>query len=83
MTRRKVQLFLFDVLGLKLSIGTIQNCVVESARTLAPVENQVVDELLDSSLLHADEASHNEAGTRLWLWVFMTCFACGACVSWL
>jgi len=71
-TRRKVQLFLFDVLGVKLSIGSIQNCMVESARTLAPVENQVVDELLSESMLHADETSHNEAGTRLWLWVFIT-----------
>ncbi len=71
-TRRKVQLFLYDVLGLKLSVGTIQNCMIESARALAPVENQVVDELLGGSLLHADETSHNEAGTRLWLWVFIT-----------
>jgi len=71
-TRRKVQIFLYDILGLQLSIGSIQNCMIESARALAPVENQVVDELLGASILHADETSHNEAGTRLWLWVFIT-----------
>ncbi len=72
LTRRKVQLFLQDIFGLQLSIGSIQNCIVESARALAPVEEQLVEELLSESLLHADETSHNEAGTRLWLWVFIS-----------
>jgi len=72
LTRRKVQRFLYDVFGLKLSVGTIQNCVVESGRAIAPVEEQLVDELLRESLLHADETSHKEAGSLLWLWVFIT-----------
>jgi hypothetical protein len=71
-TRRKVKLFLQDVFGLQLSIGTLQNCIVESARTLEPVEEQLIEDLCSESLLHADETSHNEAGTRLWLWVFIT-----------
>jgi len=71
-TRRRVQLFLHDILGLELCIGSIQNCMVESARALAPVEEQLIDELLSESLLHADETSQNEAGKRLWLWVFIT-----------
>ncbi len=71
-TRRKVKQFLIDVLGLELSIGTIQNCIVESARTLEPVEEQLVEDLCRESLMHADETSHNEAGTNLWLWVFIT-----------
>lgn len=72
LTRRKVQRFLYDVFGLKLSIGTIQNCVVESGRAIAPVEEQLVEELLRGSLMHADETSHKEAGALLWLWVFIT-----------
>jgi Transposase IS66 family. len=60
------------VLGLELSIGTIQNCIVESARALAPVEKQLLDDLCNESLIHADETSHNEAGARLWLWVFVS-----------
>jgi transposase len=71
-TRRKVKQFLKDVLGLELSIGTIQNCIVESARALAPVEKQLLDDLCNESLIHADETSHNEAGARLWLWVFVS-----------
>jgi IS1 family transposase len=71
-TRRKVKQFLWDVLGLQLSTGTLQNCIVESARALEPVEAQLVEDLCRESLMHADETSHNEAGKRLWLWVFIT-----------
>ncbi len=46
--------------------------MVESARAMAPVEEQLVEELLNESLMHADETSHKEAGALLWLWVFIT-----------
>ena len=39
----------------------------EPARALAPVEEELVNDLLNESLLHADETSHKEAG-----WVFIT-----------
>ena len=71
LTRRKIQRFLDDLLGLKLCVGTLQNVIVESARALEPVEEQLVNDLLDESLIHADETSHGEAGVLLWLWVFI------------
>ena len=71
-TRRKVKQCLFDVFGLEISVGTLQNCLIESARALAPVEQQLLEDVCRESLMHADETSHNEAGTRLWLWVFIT-----------
>lgn len=71
-TRRKVKQFLVDVFGLDLSVGTIQNCIVESARALEPVEEQLVEDLRSEHLMHADETSLNEAKKRLWLWVFIT-----------
>jgi len=55
-TRRKVKQFLWDVLGLNLSIGTLQNCIVESARALEPVEARLLEELCNDSLMHADES---------------------------
>jgi len=72
LTRRKVVLFLGDLLGVSLSLGSIQNCMIESARALAPVEEELINDLLNESLLHADETSHKEAGALLWLWVFIT-----------
>lgn len=71
-SRRRVKLFLQDILGLELSAGSIQNCLLESARALAPVEEQLVQEVLSESLIYADETSHPEAGKLLWLWVFIT-----------
>jgi hypothetical protein len=72
MTRRQIIRFLLDVFGIKLSIGSIQNCIVESARALAPVEQQLAEDLLQEALLHVDETSHPEALTHLWLWVFIS-----------
>ncbi len=34
-TRRKVKQFLLDVFGLEISVGTLQNCIIESARISA------------------------------------------------
>ena len=72
LTRRQVKRFLFDLFGLELSVGSLQNCIVESARALAPVEDQLAEALLSESLMHADETSHPEAIAQLWLWVFIT-----------
>jgi len=71
-SRRRVMLFLYDILGLELSVGSIQNCLIESARALEPVEEQLIQDVLSESLMYADETSHPEAGKLLWLWVFIT-----------
>ena len=71
-TRRKIKHFLWDVFGLQLSIGTLQNCIVESARAVEPVEAQLINDLCRESLVFADETSHPEARYRLWLWVFVS-----------
>ncbi len=72
MSNRQIIRFLLDLFGLELSFGTIQNCKIESARALAPVEEQLVDQLLSTELMHADEISHPEGASLLWLWVFIS-----------
>ena len=67
--------FLHDWLGLKLSLGTLQRCIEEAARAAAPVEDQLVAEIVASDLLHADETPHKEHGEALWLWVFVSAIA--------
>ncbi|MEZ5479794.1 MAG: IS66 family transposase [Thiolinea sp.] len=71
-SRRKVGTLLYDLFGLKLCVGSLQASLIESARALSPVEDALVNELLEHELLHADETSHKEAGALLWLWVFVT-----------
>lgn len=75
MSRSKIREFLYDWLGIQLSTGTIQRCVEESARACAPVEDQLVEQIVNSGLLHADETTHKERKTLLWLWVFATRFS--------
>ncbi len=75
MSRSKIQEFLYDWLGIRLSTGTIQRCVEESARACAPVEDQLVEQVVNSGLVHADETTHKEKKTLLWVWVFATRFS--------
>ena len=72
MSRRMTVRLLADVLGLCLSTGSVQNCIDESARALAPIEEQLVQDLLNDDLLHVDETPHKEAGALLWLWAFVS-----------
>lgn len=72
MSRARIREFLHDWLGITLSIGTIQRCIEESARASYPVEDQLVEEVVKSELLHVDETPHKEKKLLLWLWTFVT-----------
>ena len=70
LSRARIQEFLGEWLGVELSIGTIHQTLHEAAAALAPAEDEWIDALLASGLLHADETSWPERGQPLWLWVF-------------
>jgi hypothetical protein len=72
MSRRRIKEFLHDWLGIKLCVGTINQCIHEMGRAVAPVEEQLIEEVNKSGLLHADETSWKELGRPFWLWVFST-----------
>jgi hypothetical protein len=72
LSRERVQEFLLDWLGIKLSIGTINNTLHESGSAAMPVEKELVQEIVSSDLLHVDETSWKEQAVLLWLWVFST-----------
>jgi len=73
LSRRRIQEWLNDWLGLSLGVASINQCLHEAARALEPVlEEQLLAEVRASELLHADETSWKESGQLLWLWVF-TC----------
>jgi transposase len=71
-SRARVQEFLHDWLGLHLSIGTLQQCVLEAGRAVAPLEDQLVEELCQAEVAHVDETSWRQGATPLWLWVFVS-----------
>jgi transposase len=71
-SRARVQEFLHDWLGLHLSIGTLQQCVLEAGRAVEPLEDALVAELRQAPRVHADETPWRQGGTPLWLWVFVS-----------
>ena len=71
LSRARIQEFLAEWLGLDLSIGTIHQTIHEASAAVAPAEEELVQAVLDSALLHADETSWPEAQQTLWLWVFV------------
>lgn len=72
-SRRRIQGFLRDWLGIDLSTGTINQCIHEAGRAVAPVvDGQLVSELKAGDLLHIDETPWKEAGQLFWLWVFVS-----------
>lgn len=71
-SRRKIQVFLRDWLGVELSTSTLNQCIHEAGRAVAPVvDEQLVPALTASELLHIDETPWKESGQLCWLWVFI------------
>ena len=74
MSRARIQEFLDDWLGVWISTGTIHAALAEVAAIVAPVEEELIQAVQRSELLHADETPWPEQGAptaSLWLWVFI------------
>ena len=70
LSRARIQEFLSDWLGLEISVGTLHATLHESGAAVLPVEDELVEAVQSSGLLHVDETSWQELNTLLWLWVF-------------
>ncbi len=55
LSRARIREFLQLWLGLELSVGTINQCIHEAGRSVAPLEEELIAAVLASDLLHADE----------------------------
>ena len=72
LSRRRIQELLSDWLSIKLSVGVINQTITEGGRACAPIEEQLIEEIRQSQLLHADETGWKENGRLVWLWVLVT-----------
>jgi transposase len=70
LSRKRTREFLYDWLALEISVGTINATLHESGAAALPIEDELVQAVQDSGLLHVDETSWRELNTLLWLWVF-------------
>ncbi len=77
LSRRKIQEFLRDWLGVELSTALISQCLHEAGRAVEPLEEALVEELQQATLAYADETpSWKEAGQGLWLWTLSSATVC-------
>jgi len=72
LSRKRVQEFLFEWLGLRVSTGTIDNCLRESALAALPIYLLLLNAISKESMVHADETPWREKGTVPWLWAFIS-----------
>ncbi|MGH8552453.1 MAG: hypothetical protein ACRERS_04085 [Methylococcales bacterium] len=54
-------------MGLQLAVGTINNTLHESGAAALPIEDELIQAVRESRLLHADETSWMELTAFLWL----------------
>ena len=70
LSRARIRELLGEWLGVELSLGTIHQTLHEASAAVAPADEELIQAVLDSDLLHADETGWPERGQPLWLWVF-------------
>ena len=68
--RRKVSELLLELLGLQVSPALIDQAVHQAARCVAPLQDQLAQQIEQAVILHVDETSWPERAELLWLWVF-------------
>lgn len=75
-SRRRIQGFLGDWLGVTLSTAVIDQCIREMGRAVEPLEEVLVEELQAAVRTCVDETPWKEWGLLLWMWVFSTPTLC-------
>jgi len=71
--RRRVSELLQEWFGLEVSAALIDQTVHQAARSVAPLEAVLAEQLETAALVYTDETSWGEAGQALWLWVLCCC----------
>jgi hypothetical protein len=75
LSRRKIQEFLLDWLGLELGAATINRCVHEFGLASEPVVEQLIGEVRAAEIVHLDETPWYQGGKLRWMWVASTALA--------
>jgi hypothetical protein len=72
LSRRKIQEFLLDWLGLELGAATIERCVHEFGLASEPVVERLIQDMRAAAIVHLDETPWYQKGKLRWMWVAST-----------
>src|SRR5271154_7128091 len=72
LSRRKIQEFLHDWLGLELGAATIERCVHEFGLASEPVVERLIRDMRAATIIHLDETPWYQKGKLRWMWVATT-----------
>ena len=72
LSRKRIQELLGELFGLSLSTGVIDETIREAGQACLPLEDVLLNEIIQAPQLNVDETSWPEAGKTLWLWVLYT-----------
>ena len=69
-SKREAQSIIQEVLGLKISLGTVSNTEHRVSLKCAKSYEELHQKIQSTDLLHIDETGHRLQGKRGWAWVF-------------
>ena len=69
--RRHIDELLKDILGIQVSLGTVDNCVHEVGEAVEEPVNVLKEQLPQQDKLNIDETGWKKAGEKRWLWAFV------------
>jgi hypothetical protein len=71
-SRARIREFLTVWFGVSLSVGTLDRCIREVGIACEPVVEDLLGDLRQAGVIHADETPWKQHGRRRWLWVVLS-----------
>jgi len=71
-SRARIREFLAGWFGVTLSVGTLDRCIREVGVACEPVVEDLLDDLRQAGVIHADETPWRQKEKRCWLWVVLS-----------
>ena len=72
LTWQKIQTYLYEAFGIKISHGGLIHMEEVVAKALGPLYERLQDEIRKARNVHADDTSWRIDGENHWLWIFLT-----------
>lgn len=72
LSRAKIREFLAGWFGVSLAVGTLDRCIREVGVACEPVVEDLLADLRQAGVVHADETPWRQGPRRCWLWVVLS-----------